>query len=142
MKELELLLKNINIVETKGTLDVSVSALSLSSKEVTEGTLFIAIVGNVADGHTYIADAISYGASVIVHEKELDEYNPSVTYVRVLDTRDALGKIARNFYDNPSEKLKLIGVTGTNGKTTVTTLLHQLFYTLGYKVGMIGTVVN
>ena len=142
MKTLQELLKNIHIEETKGALDVSVSVLSLSSKEVTTGTLFIALVGNVVDGHSFIPEAITNCASVIIHEKELSDYNPSVTYIRVANTRDTLGKIASAFYDNPSTKLKLIGITGTNGKTTTTTLLHQLFRNLGYNVGMIGTVVN
>lgn len=142
MKTLQDLVKNIHIVETKGALDVSISALSLSSKEMTEGTLFVALVGNVVDGHSFIPEAITNGASVIIHEKELSEYNPSVTYIRVTNTRDTLGKIASAFYANPSAKLKLIGITGTNGKTTTTTLLHQLFRNLGYNVGMIGTVVN
>ncbi len=142
MKTLQELLKNIHTIEVKGTLEVSVSALTLSSKEITKSTLFIAISGNSVDGHSFIPDAISRGVSVIVHEKELDEYDPSVTYIHVSDTHEVAGILASNFYDNPSTKLKLIGITGTNGKTTTTTLLHQLFRNLGYNVGMIGTVVN
>jgi UDP-N-acetylmuramoyl-L-alanyl-D-glutamate--2,6-diaminopimelate ligase len=102
----------------------------------------VALAGNVLDGHSFINEVIEKGATAIVHEKDIEEFKPGVTYIKVADTHSAIGIITSNFYDNPSRKLKLIGVTGTNGKTTTATLLHQLFRDLGYKAGMIGTVVN
>jgi UDP-N-acetylmuramoyl-L-alanyl-D-glutamate--2,6-diaminopimelate ligase len=104
--------------------------------------MFIAVVGNVIDGHIFIDEVIKKGATAIIHQNDIKEFINGVTYIKVSDTHGALGIIADNFYDNPSRKLKLVGVTGTNGKTTTATLLHQLFRNLGYKAGMIGTVVN
>jgi UDP-N-acetylmuramoyl-L-alanyl-D-glutamate--2,6-diaminopimelate ligase len=142
MKLLSNVIKNIDVLETHGNVEVSISHLSLSNKDITENTLFTAIVGNVTDGHNFIPDVISRGAKVIVYQNDLENYEHGVTYVRVRDTKAALGVIAHNFYDRPSFKLKLVGITGTNGKTTTATLLHQLFLNLGHKAGMIGTVVN
>lgn len=142
MKLLSNVIKNIEVLESHGNVDVSISAISLSNKDIIENALFTAIVGNVTDGHNFIPDAISKGAKVIVYQNDLENYEHGVTYVRVRDTKVALGVIAHNFYDRPSFKLKLVGITGTNGKTTTATLLHQLFLNLGHKAGMIGTVVN
>ncbi|MCX6756087.1 MAG: UDP-N-acetylmuramoyl-L-alanyl-D-glutamate--2,6-diaminopimelate ligase, partial [Candidatus Nomurabacteria bacterium] len=142
MKLLLNVIKNIEVLESHGNVDISISAISLSNKDIVENALFTAIVGNVTDGHKFIPDVISKGAKVIVYQNELENYEHGVTYVRVRDTKAALGVIAHNFYDRPSFKLKLFGITGTNGKTTTATLLHQLFLNLGHKTGMIGTVVN
>lgn len=142
MKLLETVLSDIKIVKAKGDSTISISELSLSSRAIAPGGAFIALVGTVTDGHMFIPEAIASGARVIVHEQELSEYHEAVTYVQVEDTHEALGIMARNFYDNPSRKFALVGVTGTNGKTTTATLLHQLFLSLGHKAGMIGTVVN
>ncbi len=142
MKSLQELIKEIVMIDTKGDFDISISSLSLNSQTVQAGSLFIALVGRLLDGHTYIDRAIEHGAHVIVHQKDLEEYKEGVTYIKVADSHDAVGKLASAFYDYPSEKLKLVGVTGTNGKTTITTLLHQLFRNLGHRVGMMGTIVN
>lgn len=142
MKILSELLEDVKILESHGNLEALVSSPSLNSKSILPHSLFVALAGNVLDGHSFINEVIEKGATVIVHEKDIEEFKPGVTYVKVADTHSAIGIITSNFYDNPSRKLKLIGVTGTNGKTTTATLLHQLFRDLGYKVGMIGTVVN
>ena len=142
MKNLKEIMNDIETLEVKGDLDVSISSISLNSIEISEGGLFIAIVGKKLDGHEYINDAIIKGAKVIVYEKDLLEYKEGITYIKVADTHEAVGYIASAFYDHPSRKLKLIGVTGTNGKTTIATLLHTLFRGLGHNAGMMGTVVN
>lgn len=142
MKILSELLEDVKILESHGNLEALVSSPSLNSKNIEPHSVFVAIDGNVLDGHSFINEVIEKGATAIVHEKDIEEFKPGVTYIKVADTHSAIGIITSNFYDNPSRKLKLIGVTGTNGKTTTATLLHQLFRDLGYKAGMIGTVVN
>jgi len=142
MKILSELLENIKIVESHGNLDTHTSSVSLNSKSIPPHSLFVALKGNVIDGHIFIDEVIEKGATVVVYEDDPAEFKGGVTYIKVEDTHRAIGFIASNFYDNPSKKMKLIGVTGTNGKTTTATLLHQLFRGLGYKAGMIGTVVN
>lgn len=142
MKILNDLLNDITVIETHGNIDSGVSSVSLSSKIIEPHSLFVALSGNVADGHNFIDEVIKKGATTIVHEKDISDFKPGVTYVKVDDTHTAIGLIASNFYGEPSRKMKLVGVTGTNGKTTTATLLHQLFRDLGYKAGMIGTVVN
>jgi UDP-N-acetylmuramoyl-L-alanyl-D-glutamate--2,6-diaminopimelate ligase len=142
MKILSEVLEDIKIIESHGNLENHVSFISLSSKNIEPHSLFVALTGNVVDGHIFIKEVIEKGATSIVHENDLKEYKEGITYVKVLDTHSALGIIASNFYGNPSHKMKLVGVTGTNGKTTTATLLHQLFRNLGHKTGMIGTVAN
>ncbi len=142
MKILNNLLEEITILSQHGNIDAGVSSVSLDSRDIQPHSLFVALVGNVVDGHDFINEVIEKGATSIVYEKEITDRKPGVTYIRVTDTHSAVGIIASNFYDNPSHKMKLVGVTGTNGKTTTATLLHQLFRDLGYKAGMIGTVVN
>ena len=142
MKILRELLEDVDVIESHGNLEALVSSLSLNSKKIESHAMFVAIIGNVIDGHTFINEVIENGATAIVHENNITEFKNGVTYIKVNDTHKALGIIADNFFDNPSRKLKLIGVTGTNGKTTTVTLLHQLFRDLGHKAGMIGTVVN
>jgi UDP-N-acetylmuramoyl-L-alanyl-D-glutamate--2,6-diaminopimelate ligase len=142
MKILNDILEGINILEIHGNIDSSISSVSLDSRIIEPNSLFVALSGNVTDGHNFINEVIEKGAKVIVHEKDIEDYKPSVTYIKVGDSHEAVGIIASNFYGNPSRHLKLVGVTGTNGKTTTATLLHQLFINLGYKVGMIGTIAN
>lgn len=142
MKLLSTITENIKILEIHGNVDVYVSSLSLDSNTLEENSLFIAIIGNAIDGHIFIDESVKNGAKVIVHQNELKNIEHGVTYIKVEDTKDALGIMASNFYDHPSRKLKLVGITGTNGKTTTATLLHQLFRNLGLKAGMIGTVAN
>lgn len=142
MKILSDILEEVEIIESHGNLEARVSSVSLSSKEIEPHAIFVALKGNVLDGHSFIDEVIEKGATTIVYEKDLPEFKNGVTYIKVLDTHSAVGIIAGNFYNNPSRKLKLVGITGTSGKTTTTTLLHQLFRSLGYKAGMIGTDVN
>jgi len=142
MKILSELLEDVKVLESHGNIDAPVSSVSLNSKEIEPRSIFVALVGNVVDGHSFIDEVIGKGATTIIHEKEIEDFKAGITYVKVADTHNAIGIIASNFYDNPSHKMKLVGVTGTSGKTTTATLLHQLFRDLGYKAGMIGTVVN
>ncbi|WP_379093483.1 UDP-N-acetylmuramoyl-L-alanyl-D-glutamate--2,6-diaminopimelate ligase [Pedobacter sp. UC225_65] len=140
--QLQDLLYGVAIKSLVGKPDQEVAALAFDSREVKAGTLFFAIKGTVVDGHQYIEQTIAAGATVIICEILPAELKPSVTYVEVENTAVALGEVASNFYGNPSAKLKLVGVTGTNGKTTIATLLFQLFRELGNSVGLISTVQN
>lgn len=142
MKILNDLLNDITVLESHGNIDAGVSSVSLDSRQIEPHSLFVALKGNVLDGHSFINEVIEKGATTIVHEKDLNEWKPGVTYIKVADTHSAVGLIASNFYGNSSSKLNLVGVTGTSGKTTTATLLHRLFRDLGYKTGLIGTVVN
>ncbi len=142
MKILNNLLNEIFVVDMHGNIDNPVSSISLNSKNIKSNSLFVALEGNVVDGHVFIEEVIEKGATTIVYEKDPSEFHAGVTYVKVADSHTAMGVIANNFYGEPSRKMKLVGVTGTNGKTTTATLLHQLFRDLGHKAGMIGTVVN
>jgi UDP-N-acetylmuramoyl-L-alanyl-D-glutamate--2,6-diaminopimelate ligase len=123
-------------------MNVEVTGISFDSRKVQSGFLFVAVKGTLSDGHQFIAKAIELGAQVIVCEKLPETINEKITYVTVKDSAQALGIISANYYESPSEKLKLIGVTGTNGKTTTVTLLYQLFSRMGFRVGMISTVEN
>ena len=136
------ILYKVPITSASGSTDVDINAICFDSRKVKEGSLFIAIKGTQSDGHGFIDKAISLGAVAIVAEKLPEVISDKATYVTVKDSAQALGIIASNFYGNPSEKLKLVGVTGTNGKTTVATLLYKLFSSLGYRCGMLSTVVN
>lgn len=123
-------------------MEVPVTGIAFDSREVSKGSVFIAVPGTRSDGHDYIKSAIERGAVAVVCERLPPTITEGITYVTVRKSAQALGIIASNFYGNPSDKLKLIGVTGTNGKTTTVTLLYQLFTALGYNVGMISTVEN
>ncbi len=136
------ILYKVPITSASGSTDVDINAICFDSRKVKEGSLFIAIKGTQSDGHGFIDKAISLGAVAIVAEKLPEVISDKATYVTVKDSAQALGIIASNFYGNPSGKLKLVGVTGTNGKTTVATLLYKLFSSLGYRCGMLSTVVN
>lgn len=136
------ILYKVPITSTSGSTDVDISSICFDSRKVKQGSLFIAIKGTQSDGHGFIDKAISLGAVAIVAEKLPEVISDKATYVSVKDSAQALGIIASNFYGNPSGKLKLVGVTGTNGKTTVATLLYKLFSSLGYRCGMLSTVVN
>ena len=138
------LLSGITIESTIGDSDKQITSTVFDSRKVEQGSLFIAVRGTQVDGHQYIPKAIKQGAVAIVCEnlpKEEDQA-AHTTFIQVADTSVALGLIAQNLYDHPSKKLQLIGVTGTNGKTTSATLLYQLFTQLGYKVGLLSTVEN
>jgi len=133
------LLNGVEIINSIGD-DVLVKGLAIDSRQVTEGFLFSALVGTESDGHDYISRAIDAGASAILCEKMPSEIKEGVYYVQTKDTRYEIGQIADRYYGYPSSKLKCIGVTGTNGKTTITTLLYNLFKDLGYSVGLISTI--
>ena len=136
------ILKDIDVLEIKGNRTCDIINFHFDSRLISENDMFIAINGVTQDGNKYINSAIEKGASVIVCEKIPQLINDNVTYVLSKNTRKALSKISCNFYGNPSKKIKLIGVTGTNGKTSVVNLLHQLFSKLGEKCGLISTVEN
>jgi UDP-N-acetylmuramoyl-L-alanyl-D-glutamate--2,6-diaminopimelate ligase len=142
LKKLTAILKNIEVQKWIGPKDITISDLSFDSRQIQPGQLFIAIKGTVADGHKFIATAIEKGATVIVCETLPEKLDDNITYIKVNNPARALGFLSSNFYDNPSEKLKLVGITGTNGKTTAATLLYKLFQKLGYKTGLLSTVRN
>lgn len=125
-----------------GNIDKDISAIASDSRLVSPGTLFVAIRGTAVDGHNYIENAIGKGATAVVCEEIPENLTNKATFICVKDSALALGLLASNWYGNPSSKLVLIGVTGTNGKTTTATLLYKMFLRLGYKVGLISTVCN
>ena len=140
--KLENILKSINVIETIGCINQEISGIHIDSRQIESGHLFVAVKGTQTDGHAYINKAIEKGASAIVCEMLPEELKKDVTYIKVMDTEDSVGKLATVFYGNPTDKLELIGVTGTNGKTTIATLLYNMFRQFGYKVGLISTVCN
>ena len=142
MQLLKDILYKAGIVDIIGKTDVAVSSVCFNSAEAVKNSLFVAVKGTQSNGHKFIPSAIEKGAAIIVCEDFPENKNENVTYVRVKNSAVALAYISANFYNNPSEKLKLIGVTGTNGKTTSVTLLFNLFRNLGYKAGLISTVKN
>lgn len=142
MKLLKDILYKTGIEEVVGNTHLAVERICFDSRLADKMSAFIAVRGSQTDGHLFINKAVEQGSLVIICEELPSDLKDGVTYVKVSDSAKALGVIASNFYDNPSEKLHLVGVTGTNGKTTVVTLLYQLFKALGYKVGMLSTVVN
>ncbi|MFZ6051007.1 UDP-N-acetylmuramoyl-L-alanyl-D-glutamate--2,6-diaminopimelate ligase [Halocola ammonii] len=142
MKVLKDILYKARITDVTGSTDREVSAITFDSRAVEKGGLFVAIRGEKADGHQFIQKAVEQGAVAVVCEELPAELPEQVTFVKVKDSRESLGYIAANFYDHPSENLKLVGITGTNGKTTTTTLLFNLFRELGYSCGLISTVSN
>jgi len=142
MRLLTDILYKAGLEEIIGTTNVAVSSITFDSRKVKKDSLFIAVRGTAADGHQFIDKAVELGALAIVCEEIPAHPIENITYVKVKDSHYALGIIASNFYDNPSQKLKLVGVTGTNGKTTTVTLLYNLFKSLGYTVGLLSTVRN
>ncbi len=135
------LIKNID-AEVTGNNQVSVLHLTYDSRQVGEGSMFFAIKGTITDGHHYMDEVAKKGIAAIVCEGLPEIIHPSVVYIRVKNTAEAMAYIASKFYDEPSSKLKLVAVTGTNGKTTVATLLHNLFREFGFHVGLLSTVQN
>ena len=140
--KLEEILNGINTTEILGETSREISGIHIDSRKVEPGDMFVAIKGTQTDGHAYISKAIEKGASTIICENLPEEIDNNTTYIKVGDTEDAIGKLATTFYGNPTSKLELIGVTGTNGKTTIATLLYNMFRQFGYKVGLISTVCN
>ena len=142
MAHLQDILFRVNIRSVYGSTAIEVSDLQIDSRKINNGSVFIAIKGAAADGHQFIDTAVGRGAIVIICEEMPAQKNEGVTYVQVENSALAAGIMAHNFYGQPSEKLNLVGVTGTNGKTTVATLLFKLFTQLGYKCGLLSTVEN
>ncbi len=136
------LLQGIITKKTIGNTAVDVTGIQFDSRKVLVGNVFVATRGTASDGHQYISTAIETGASAIVCETLPTDINPNISYVQVENSADALGKMASLWFDKPSSKLVLVGVTGTNGKTTIATLLYQLFMKLGFKAGLLSTVCN
>jgi UDP-N-acetylmuramoyl-L-alanyl-D-glutamate--2,6-diaminopimelate ligase len=134
------ILYKVSIEAVKGPTDIAVNKIEFDSRNVAPGDTFVAIRGTQSDGHDYIEKAISQGAIAVICEWVPETDAPGVTYIEVKSTSRALAHMASNFYENPSQNLKLVGVTGTNGKTTIATLLYQLFKLAGYKVGLLSTV--
>ena len=135
------LISDIEPLAISGTTDKEITSLGFDSRRVSEGQMFFAQRGTAVDGHNHIPEAIRRGATAVVCERLPEQLHPDVTYIQVRDTNPVVGIVASAFYGHPSSKLKLVGVTGTNGKTTIATLLYDMFRALGYKAGLISTVV-
>ena len=140
MRPLNQLLDNVRVINNI-ELNPDITGLEYDSRKVEAGNCFFAVVGTASDGHNYIASAIERGARAIVCQRMPEELNAEVAYILVEDSNIAMAAMAAAFYDHPSEELKLVGVTGTNGKTTTATLLYDMFTAMGYKSGLISTVV-
>ena len=136
------IISNLKVLQTIGDTERNIEGINIDSRLIKENHLFVAIKGTVADGHKYINKAVELGAKAILCEDIPAEKAEGITYIQVESTEDAVGKCATTFYGNPTSKLKLIGVTGTNGKTTIATLLYNMFRKMGYKVGLVSTVCN
>ena len=140
MKVLKDILYKVTLNAVVGSTSVELSTIEFDSRKIIKGSLFVAIRGSITDGHEYIDKAINNGATSVVCEAIPEKLVDGITYIEVDNTSKALAVMASNYYENPSENLRLVGVTGTNGKTTVTSLLYQLFKKAGYKVGLLSTV--
>lgn len=136
------LLKNIKPIGITGDTDTEITGVNIDSRLIVAGQLFVAMKGTQVDGHQFISKAIEQGAAAVLCEDMPESVAAGVTFVQVTSTEDAAGKVATLFYGDPSRKLKLVGVTGTNGKTTVATLLYNMFRAMGYKCGLLSTVCN
>ncbi len=140
MSILKDILYKVSIEAVQGSTDITINNIEFDSRKIQENDVFVAIRGTVSNGHDFIEKAINLGASTIVCDTFPEIIVSGITYVKVKDTNSALAFMSANYYDNPSTKLKLVGVTGTNGKTTIASLLYQLFKKAGYKVGLLSTV--
>ncbi len=140
MNVLKEILYKVHIEAVQGSTDIAINKIEFDSRKVELNDVFVAIRGTLSDGHDFIEKAVNQGAIVIVCEEFPSKIINGVTYVRVENSNEALAHLANNFYDNPSSKLRLVGVTGTNGKTTIASLLYQMFKKAGYKVGLLSTV--
>ena len=136
------ILKNVKPIQIAGSPDIDITGVNIDSRRIGKGHLFVAMKGTQVDGHRFIVKAEEQGAAAILCEDMPAERKPEVCYVQVESTEEAVGPVATVFYGDPSRKLKLVGVTGTNGKTTIATLLYNMFRKLGYKCGLLSTVCN
>ena len=140
--KLKELLKDIPVIAIVGSEDVEITDVNIDSRRIKDGHLFIAMKGTQVDGHKFVPKAVELGAKAVMCEDMPEEKAEGVTYVQVESTEDVVGKVATTFHGNPSTKLKLVGVTGTNGKTTIATLLYNMFTKMGHKCGLLSTVCN
>ena len=140
--KLNQLVSGLDIIEVKGDMEREISGVQIDSRQVDKNYLFVAVRGTAADGHNYIVKAIEKGASAVLCEEIPADADESVTYVKVANTEQTTGSVATAFYGNPTSKLKLVGVTGTNGKTTIATVLYEMFRRMGHKAGLLSTVAN
>ena len=140
--KLSKLLTNVKPIACKGDVDIEIKGVNIDSRKIENGHLFIAMKGTQVDGHKFISKAIELGAVAILLEDMPEVLDDKVTYIQVASTEEDAGKVATMFYGDPSHKLKLVGVTGTNGKTTIATLLYRMFREFGYKAGLLSTVCN
>ena len=136
------LLKKIQVIQIIGQQEIDITGVNIDSRMVQRGHIFMAMKGTQTDGHAYIPAAIQNGAIAVLCEDIPDEKDENITYIQVSDSEDAVGKMATAFYGDPTSKIELVGVTGTNGKTTIATLLYEMFRKFGYKTGLISTVCN
>ena len=136
------IIKYVEVKEVAGNTDIDILDLQLDSRKVQKGSLFFAVKGTAADGHNFIPKALESGAAAVVCQTFPEQIPVGVTFVRVENTEQIVGQMATNFYDNPTSKLTLVGVTGTNGKTTIATVLYNMFRTMGFKCGLLSTVCN
>ena len=136
------LLKNVEVLNILGNEDIEISGVNIDSRRIEAGHLFVAIPGTQTDGHKFIPKAIEQGAVAVLCEYFPNKREPGITYIAVESTEDCVGEVATQFYGEPSKKLKLVGVTGTNGKTTIATLLYNMFRKFGHKCGLLSTVCN
>jgi len=140
VKQLKDILYKVGIEAVHGATDITVSKIEFDSRKIELNDVFVAIRGTLSDGHDYIEKALSLGAIAVICEEFPSVIVNGVTYIKVKDSNEALAFLAANYYENPSENIRLVGVTGTNGKTTIASLLYQLFKKAGYKVGLLSTV--
>ena len=140
MNKLKDILYKISIEEILGSTDIEINSVQFDSRKIESNDLFVAQKGVTVDGHLFIEKAIQLGAKAIVCEEFPKEISKNVSYIKVENANSALAILASNYFANPSTKLKLIGVTGTNGKTTIASLLYQLFKKAGFNVGLLSTV--
>ena len=140
--KLKELVNKLRILETKGSMERDITGVQIDSRQIVEGNLFIAVRGTVVDGHNYIGKALENGATAILCETIPADSTDGITYLQVENTEQVVGLVATTFYGNPTSKLKLVGVTGTNGKTTIATVLYEMFRYMGHKAGLLSTVVN
>ena len=140
MKKLKDILYRVAVESVFGSTDIDINTIVFDSRKIIDNDVFVAIRGTIIDGHEFISSVIESGAKAIICEDVPKKLEKNIAYIIVKDTKAALAIMADNFYDNPSNSLKLIGITGTNGKTTIASLLFSLFKKAGYKVGLMSTV--